>query len=131
MTLRTHEKNIGQIKACLNAGYSEVWVHGSGDIFPVFQYNPNEPDGQDHSKNHAENFNRGFEENAYRVKINATNLPKNKADLDRLLMNAFAQQDALKAEQSVNKSKVTNVRVIDEINEPEGIINYERYVGKK
>ena len=62
MPLRTHENNIPQIRAAVGA-YGRVWVHGSGDIFPVYQYNPNEPEVQDNSKNHMENFNRGFEEN--------------------------------------------------------------------
>jgi hypothetical protein len=132
MPLRTHENNIPQIRAAVGH-FGEVWVHGSGDIY---QYNPNEPDVQDNSKNHMENFNRGFEENSFRVRINASNMPKSKAELDRLLMQAKNQDEILKSQSSVSKSRVTNIPVNDshfsaDYVEPAGDIDYSKYTKKQ
>ncbi len=131
MELRTHEKNIPVIRACV-AAYGEVWVHGDGNVFPVYVHNPLEPTIQDESKNHAENFNRGYEEASYRVKISNKNMPKSKAELDRLLMNGKMQEEMLKKQALNTTSKVTNIQVDDshfggDVAEPAGEIDYSKY----
>lgn len=131
MEFRTHEKNIQQIRATVEA-YGEIWVHGDGNLFPVYVYNPLEPNNQDESKTHSENFNRGYEEASYRVKINKTNMPKNKAELDRLLVNSKMQDEMLKRQALNSPSKVMSVQVNDshfgnDVAEPAGEIDYSKY----
>jgi len=131
MEFRTHEKNIQVIRACVEA-YNEVWVHGDGNVFPVYVYNPLESTQQDESKNHAENYNRGSEEASYRVKINRTNMPKSKAELDRLLMNSKMQDEMLKKQAANSPSKVMSIQVNDshfggDVVEPSGEIDYSKY----
>lgn len=137
MKLKVHNDNLQLVWDCLNnAGYPEVWLHGSGDVFPVYVYNPLETDKQDHSKNHAENFNRGFEQNGYRVKINKANMPKTVAQAEMMLMQAKNQEDTAKEQkvQNVN-ARVTNVRTSEshfsgDMSEPAGEIDYSKYVKK-
>lgn len=136
MKLNIHQQNLELVRDCLNSGYPEVWLHGSGDIFPVYVHNPLEPDKQDHSKNHAENFNRGFEQNGYRVKINKSNLPKNVKEAEMMLMQAKNMEDAQKEQTKQNpNARVTNIRVTDtslagDIHEPAGEIDYSKFTKK-
>lgn len=131
MELRTHEKNIPVIVACVEA-YNEVWVHGDGNIFPVYVHNPLDTTLQDESKIHSENYNRGYEEASYRVKINKTNMPKSKAELDRLLVNGKMQEEMLKKQALNTPSKILNIQVNDshfggDVSEPAGDIDYSKY----
>lgn len=133
MKLNIHQQNLELVRDCLNGGYPEVWLHGSGDVFPVYVYNPLTPEVQDHSKNHAENFNRGYEQNGYRVKINKSNLPKNVKDAEMMLMQAKNMEESLKEQTKTNpNARVTNIRVSDaalngDSHEPAGEIDYSKF----
>lgn len=136
MKLIIHQQNLELVRDCLNSGYPEVWLHGSGDVFPVYVHNPLEPDKQDHSKNHAENFNRGFEQNGYRVKINKSNLPKTVKEAEMMLMQAKNLEDSQKEQAKSNpNARVTNIRVSDtslgaDSYEPAGEIDYTKFTKK-
>lgn len=130
MLFTTHENNIPHIRACVNA-YTEVWVHGNGDVFPVFTYDPAKPTEQDGSKIAAENFNKGFEHIGYRVKINKNNMPKNKAQLDAMLLQAQAMEESIRRRQPMGDGKVKNVIITDaDVYEPAGDIDYSQYTRK-
>lgn len=134
MKLNIHDDNLQLVWSCLTTGgYDEVWLHGSGDIFPVYVYNPLEADKQDHSKNHAENFNRGHEENSYRVKINKANMPKTVEQAKQMLQKAKMQDEAVK-DQVLHQTtgRVTNVRQSDtdfrnDTIQPSGDIDYSQF----
>jgi hypothetical protein len=133
MKLKIHDCNLQTIWDCLNSGYPEVWLHGSGDIFPVYTFNPLEPEKQDHSKNHAEQFNRGHEENSYRVKISKANMPKTVEQAKTMLMQSKMQEEAAK-ESSVHQTsgRVTNIRQSEtdfraDVHEPAGEIDYSKF----
>lgn len=127
MLFTTHENNIPHIRACVNA-YTEVWVHGNGDVFPIFTYDPAKPFEQDHSMNATETFNKGFEHVGYRVKINKNNMPKNKAQLDTMLLQAQAMEEAIRRRQNIGDGKVKNVVITDaDVYEDAGTIDYSQY----
>lgn len=134
MKLNIHDDNLQLVWDCLTVGgHNEVWLHGSGDVFPVFTYNPLESGKQDNSKNHAENFNRGFEQCSYRVKISKSNMPKTVAEAINMLQRAKLGDEADKENAVMNTtSKVTNIRRSDtdfrnDIKEPAGDIDYTRF----
>ena len=133
MKLNIHDDNLQLVWSCLENGYPEVWLHGSGDVFPVYAYNPLEPNKQDDSKNHAENFNRGFEQNSYRVKISKANMPKSVAEAIQMLERSKRQDDVKQEEKnSATNSRVTNLRVSDtdfrnDVKEPAGEIDYSKF----
>lgn len=134
MKLNIHDSNLQLVWDCLTGGgYDEVWLHGSGDVFPVYAYNPLEPEKQDHSKNHAENFNRGHEENSYRVKINKLNMPKTVAEAIAMLQREKLKDEAVK-DQAIHQTtgRVTNVRQSEtdfraDVKEPAGEIDYSKF----
>jgi hypothetical protein len=134
MQFRLHEKNIPQIRACVNA-YGEVWVHGDGNVFPIYQFNPATPHEQDHSQIHHDSFNKGQEEAGYRVKINKLNMPKSVMELQRLLEAAKTQEHLAKRQASMQNGNVRNVPVTDadfgpDFHEPEGEIDYQALYNK-
>jgi len=135
MELRTHELNIPMIKAALSV-YAEVWVHGDGNMYPIFQADPEKPNILDESKNHSECFNKGHEDMSYRVKISRLNIPKNKAELDQMLVTSKLREDAAKKGRTDNRERVTSLRVDDthyrgnDVVEPAGDIDYTKYVKK-
>lgn len=133
MKLKVHDYNLQQVAACLDNGYNEIWLHGSGDIFPVYVHNPLDNTQQDNSKNHAENFNTGHEENGYRVKITKSNMPKSVKEAEMMLMRAKANEDAEKERKEQNpNSRVNAIRVPDtdfrgDVHEPAGEIDYTKF----
>lgn len=133
MKFDIHDDNLQLVWDCLNNGYPEVWLHGSGDVFPVYVFNPLEPGKQDDSKNHAEYFNRGFEQCSYRVKINKANMPKSVKEAVEMLQRAKLGQEAEKENAVLNQTgKITNIRRSDtdfrnDVKEPVGEIDYSRF----
>lgn len=133
MKLKIHDYNLQQVWACLNGGHSEVWLHGSGDVFPVYVHDPLKTDVQDHSKNHAENYNTGHEENGYRVKINKGNMPKSVSEAEAMIMRAKTVEDRdkeLKAQNPnsrVNAMRVPDVDYREDRKEPAGDIDYSQF----
>lgn len=137
MKINIHQANLDLVWACLQSGYPEVWLHGSGDVFPVYAYNPLEQEKQDHSKNHAEQFNRGHEENSYRVKFNLGNFNRNIGvkDVEKMLLNEKLKEENQKNQviQQNGNTRITNVRVDDfaeDIHEPAGEIDYSKFTKK-
>ncbi len=133
MKLKIHDYNLQQVWALLESGEPSVWLHGSGDIFRVYVHNPLIPDEQDHSKNHAENFNTGHEENGYRVKISKANMPKSVKEAEDLLMRAKAMEENEKDQKIKNpNSRVNAIRVPEtdfraDVKEPAGDIDYSKF----
>lgn len=131
MLFKTHEANIPQIRAAVRA-YDQVWVHGSGDIFPKFNAATAEKGDQDYSKIHFENYNKGREEMGYRVLITKANMPNNKTELDRLLLRS-KEQEVLSSRKSEQNTKVKNLAVTDadygndKVAE-DAVIDYSKYV---
>lgn len=137
MKINIHDANLQLVWSCLESGYPEVWLHGSGDVFPVYTYNPLEPEKQDHSKNHSEQFNRGHEENSYRVKISKANMPKTVAQAVKMLQDEKMRDENQKnlIVQNNGSSRITNVRVADtdfrgDSYEPAGEIDYSKFTKK-
>lgn len=133
---RIHDSNLQLVADCLKSGFPEVWLHGDGNVFPVYVYNPLESDKQDDSKNHAENVNRGphgHEEREYRVKISRANMPKSVAEAIALLQNSKMQQDNEKDRVVQNSNgRVTNIRSSEtdfrqDVHEPAGDIDYSKF----
>lgn len=133
MKFKIHDSNLQTIWDCLNAGYPEVWIHGSGDVFPVYVYDPLKPGEQDHSKNHAEQFNRGHEENSYRVKISKANMPKSIKELEQMLVKSKMNEEAEKENVTFQTNgRVTNIRQSDtdfraDTYQPAGEIDYSKF----
>lgn len=134
MKLKIHDQNLQLIWDCLNnGGTSEVWLHGDGNVFPVYTFNPQNPQDQDHSQNHAKNYNSGHEENGYRVKISKANMPKTVKDAEMMLMRAKQAEEHAKDTQNQNiNQRVNNMRVSDtsfrdDIREPAGEIDYSKF----
>lgn len=129
MIFKTHEMNIPQIKAAVKA-FGEVWVHGTGDIFPVFKFDPDRPGEQDHSKNMAEHYNKNTQDaNGYRVLINQNNIPMNKEHLDNMLRRAKDQETIMKQAPNTQNGAVRNVIVQDEdVYEPVADVDYSALV---
>ena len=97
----------------------------------MYIYNPQNPQDQDHSQNHAKNYNNGHEQNGYRVKISKANMPKTVKDAEMMLMRAKQAEDIAKESpnQNVNQ-RVNSIRVSDsdfrgDIQEPAGEIDYK------
>ncbi len=65
MKLKIHDQNLQLVWDCLSTGgHSEVWLHGDGNVFPVYTFDPQNAQNQDHSQNHSKNYNSGHEEYA-------------------------------------------------------------------
>lgn len=130
MKFSIHDDNLQLVWDCLNNGYNEVWLHGSGDVFPLF--NP-AIHKQDESKIQSEYFNRGFEQCSYRVLINKANMPKTVKEAITMLQNAKLGNEAEKEKEIGNTpNRVTNVRRSDtdfrnDIKEPAGEIDYSKF----
>lgn len=134
MKLDIHDANLQIVFDCLNSGYSEVWLHGDGNVFPVYVYNPLEPTIQDVSKIHAENFNKGQENHSYRVKISKSNMPKSVTEANQMLQNNFMAESAKKDQVVFEEGnpRLPNVRVSetsfrDDVKEPQGDIDYSKF----
>lgn len=133
MKLKIHDSNLQTIWDCLQNGYPEVWLHGSGDIFPVYVYDPLKPGDQDNSKNHAEQFNRGHEENSYRVKISKANMPRTVEQAKQMLMKSKMNEEAEKENTTFQTNgRVTNIRQSEtdfraDVHEPAGDIDYSKF----
>lgn len=133
MKFKIHDSNLQTIWDCLNSSYPEVWIHGSGDVFPVYVYDPLKPYEQDHSKNHAEQFNRGQEQNSYRVKIGKYNMPKSVKELEAMLLQSKLREEAEKENTTFQTNgRVTNIKQSEtdfraDKHEPAGEIDYSKF----
>jgi len=64
------------------------------------------------------------------------NIPKNKAELDQMLVTSKLREDAAKKGRTDNRERVTSLRVDDthyrgnDVVEPAGDIDYTKYVKK-
>lgn len=134
MKLKVHDQNLQLVWDCLNqGGHSEVWLHGDGNVFPVFTYDPQNASNQDHSENHSKNYNNGHDENGYRVKISKSNMPKSVAEAEMLLLKAKQVEEREKdaANKNINQ-RVNNMRVSEtdfrtDISQPAGDIDYSQF----
>lgn len=134
MKLNIHDYNLQMVAALLEV-YPEVWIHGSGDIFNVYKHDPLDNTQQDHSKNHAENYNTGHEENGYRVKLSRANFSKSTTvkDVENMIMRAKAMEDVEKEQKAQNpNSRVSTIRVPEtdfrgDTNQPAGEIDYTKF----
>jgi|GEM_PF-3937242 hypothetical protein len=138
MKLKIHDQNLQLVWDCLSTGgHSEVWLHGDGNVFPVYKFDPQNVQDQDHSQNHSKNYNNGHEQNGYRVKISKANMPKTVKDAEMMLMRAKqAEEHAKDSEnkninQRVNSIRVSDTDFRDDIYEPAGEIDYSAFARDK
>lgn len=128
MLLTTHQGNIAQIRACINA-FGDVWVHGDGNVFPA------DDKGTFDSDNHKNFHNPNQTARDYRLKFTrddmANNrLPQTKEQLDNALLKA-KNQELIGAASIQETTKVRNVRVEDaDFVAPAGDIDYSKYTRK-
>lgn len=133
MKLKIHDQNLQLVWDALNSGHTEVWLHGDGNVFPVYTFNPQNPQDQDHSANHAKNYNNGHEQNGYRVKMTKANMPKTVAEAEMMLMRAKQAADIEKEgankniNQRVNSIRVSETDFRNDVHEPAGDIDYSKF----
>lgn len=135
MKFNIHEQNLELVWTCLNGGQREVWLHGDGMVFSVYEFDSKNPYVQDQSEIHSKNYNKGKESASYRIKLSKKdfNPSPSLGDIEMLLLRAKQIEERQKEQSNQNPNMhINSVRTGDtsfrnDVHEPAGNIDYSQF----